>query len=90
MLTENSQDPFALYALARINFKRQDYEQAIERFKQTIYINPNFVEAYSYDGGLPEVYRAKRDLDRGIQYLAQPIQTNPKNANAYYGLVRCQ
>ncbi len=31
LLTENPQNPYALYALARIDFKRQDYEQA--RFK---------------------------------------------------------
>ena len=86
LLTENPKNPYALYALAKIDFKRQDYEHAIEKFKKSIELDAKFADAYKYPGGLPEVYRTKEDLNSAIQYFGELIQADPKNACAYYGL----
>lgn len=88
LLTENPQNPYALYALARIDFKRQDYEQAIEKFKKSIEFDAKFSDAYKYPGGLPEVYRANEDLDSAINTLVNSFRQS-ENASAYYGLARC-
>ena len=89
LLNENPNNPYALYGLARIDFVRKEYDKAIEKLQSSTKIDPRFVDAYGYHGGLPEVYKAKNDLDSGIQYFSELVQADPQNACAYYGLARC-
>jgi CHAT domain-containing protein/Tfp pilus assembly protein PilF len=88
LLKENSNNPYANYALARIDFARKEYDRAIEKLKKTIALDPKFADAYSHRGGLPEVYKAKHNLDSAIRYFRELIQADPSNPCAYYGLAR--
>ncbi|MFQ6113778.1 MAG: CHAT domain-containing protein [bacterium] len=88
LLSKNSRNAYANYALARIHFRRKEYDRAIEKLKRTIALDPNFADAYSYRGGLPEVYKAKNELDTAIQFFSELIQAEPENPCAYYGLAR--
>ncbi|MFQ5751359.1 MAG: tetratricopeptide repeat protein, partial [bacterium] len=88
LLTTNSKNAYAYYALARIDFERKDYDQAIAKLKKSITLDPKFADAYSHRGGLPEVYRAKKDLDSAIQFFSALIATYPRNAYAHFGLAR--
>ncbi len=80
--------PASLYSLARIDFARKNYDEAIRKLKEVIDLDPRFVDAYSYRGGLPEVYNAKNDLDTAIGFFSEIIKKDPDNVCAYYGLAR--
>jgi len=88
LLKENPQNPYAYYAVARLDFARKKYDQAIEKYQKVIELNPKFVYAYSHRGGLLEVYKAKNELDTAIKFFSDLIEAYPKNACAYYGLAR--
>ncbi|MCG8607007.1 tetratricopeptide repeat protein, partial [bacterium] len=90
LLNEHPDNAYAHYALARIDFANKSYDSAIEKLKRCIALAPQFADAYSHRGGLPEVYRAKKDLDSAISFFEKLIEQQPKNACAYYGLARSQ
>ncbi|HSF16606.1 MAG TPA: tetratricopeptide repeat protein, partial [Vicinamibacteria bacterium] len=86
LFQRDPQNPYALYVLARIDFHVGDLDRAIERLKQTITLDPGFAEAYGPEGGLPDVYQAKKDLDAAIAYFEALTITDAGNANAFSGL----
>lgn len=85
---KNPQNPYVLYALARIDFHQNKNQEAIEKLKQCILLDPRFSEAYGPYGGLPEVYKRMDDLGGGENYFRQLINKFPDNPNPYYGLGR--
>lgn len=88
LLENHPQNAYAFYALARIDFARKEFDTAIQKLKKCIEIDPQFADAYSYRGGLPEVYKAKKDLNSAVQFFSELVQADPNNACAYYGLAR--
>jgi CHAT domain-containing protein/Tfp pilus assembly protein PilF len=88
LLKENVDNPVIHYCLARVDFAKKDYDGAIEELEKVIEIDPGFVDAYGYPGGLAEVYNAKDDLDSAVPFFEKLIQEYPKNACAHYGLGR--
>lgn len=80
---------YAHYALGRFDIADKKYELAIAHLKTAIELDPTFVDTYGYRGGLPEVYKAKQDLDTGILFFTERIDADPENACSYYGLARC-
>lgn len=81
-------NPYPYYALARINFKKEEYEQALQKLKRCISLNPHFAESYGPFGGLPDVYKAMHQLQDGEAFFKKLIETQPGNPYAYYGLAR--
>lgn len=82
------QNPYVYYALARIDFHKGENQQAIDKLKTCISLDPSFPEAYGPYGGLPEIYKASDDLNSGENYFNQLIKDIPNNPYAYYGLGR--
>lgn len=89
LLRQDPTNPYPYYCLARFDFSQKKYDAAIAKLKKSIELDPGFADAYGPYGGLPEVYRATRDLDSGIQYFKSRIALDPGNACSYYGLARC-
>ncbi|MEE9170644.1 MAG: tetratricopeptide repeat protein, partial [bacterium] len=52
LLKENIDNPSIHYCLARVDFAKKDYDGAIEKLEKVIEIDPGFVDAYGYPGGL--------------------------------------
>ncbi len=88
MIDADSSNAYAYYALARIDQKQKNYDAAIEKLKKCIALKPDFSEAYSVQGGLPEAFHAKKDLAAGKQFFRGLIMKMPENAFGYYGLGR--
>ena len=88
LLHEGINQPAVLYSLARIDFAKKNYDGAIQKLKEVVKLDPKFADAYSYRGGLPEVYNANNDLDTAMGFFSEMVQKDPENACAYYGLAR--
>lgn len=88
LLQKNINKPAVLYSLARIDFARKNYDAAIQKLKNVIRLEPKFVDAYSYKGGLPDVYYVKNDLKGGLRFFTELIKLNPEDALAHYGFAR--
>ena len=89
VVQRDPKNAYVYYSLARIDLIKKKYDSAIEKLKKSIELDPQFVDAYSHHGGLPEAYRAKKDLDSGIKFFENQIAANPVNPYAYFGLARC-
>ena len=88
LLHKGINQPAVLYSLARIDFAKKNYDGAIQKLKEVVKLDPKFADAYSYRGGLPEVYNANNDLDTAMGFFSEMVQKDPENACAYYGLAR--
>jgi CHAT domain-containing protein/Tfp pilus assembly protein PilF len=88
IITAHPENAYGRYALARIDFANKNHNSAIGNLKRCIELDPQFADAYSHRGGLPEVYRAQKDLDSAIRFFDMLVEQQPKNACAYYGLAR--
>jgi len=87
-LGTTASSPYANYALARFELEQGNLDAAMRRLKRCIALEPTYADAFSFRGGLPEVYRAKKDLDGAKTFFKTLIQEQPKNPCAYYGLAR--
>jgi len=89
LLLKDPKNAYPYYALARLELEEGNYDAAIEKLKQSIQLDPHFAAPYSHYGGLPEVYRAKGDLDAGIAFFEEQIAADPQNPYPYFGQARC-
>lgn len=88
LLAEDDRNPYTYYAVARIDYQKKEYDQAIEKLKTAIALDPSYVEAYGPNGGLVDVYKAKGELDAAIGFLSELRRKDPANACVYYALGR--
>ncbi len=86
--TKEPKNPYALYALARLDFADNDLDGALAGLKKTIALAPGYAPAYGYPAGLAEVYRRRRNTDAGLRFFSKMIDKEPTNECAYYGLAR--
>ena len=84
----DKQNPYVYYALARVAFHLGENQNAIEKLKECISLDPTFPDAYGPFGGLPEVFKASGELEAGERYFGELIAKSPKNPYSYYGLGR--
>ena len=81
-------NPYAYYALARFDLEQGNLDEAMLKLKRCIGLEPAYADAYGFRGGLPEVYRARNDLDGAVIFFKALIQRQPDNPCVYYGLAR--
>jgi tetratricopeptide (TPR) repeat protein len=62
LLSENPQNPYANYGLARVKLMLENYDEAIAHLERSIALDPGFVFAYGHDGGIADAYLAKSDV----------------------------
>jgi TolA-binding protein len=79
----DTQNALALYALGRNRFDSGDFEGAVDAFKQSIKLNPEFAE---YQLSLAHSYMQLKKNGDAIKALKQAIHLNPDSAEAHYGL----
>ncbi len=74
---------FLFSLLGNIHNETQNYNQAINNFKNIIKINPKFADAY-YNLGV--IYKTIHEIDNSIINFEKCIQLNPKKYEAYNNL----
>lgn len=74
---------FSRFRLGYLYYQKGDLDGAIKEFRQTVRINPNFVEAHNNLGAALE---RKGDLDGAIREYHQAIRIDPEFLDAYYNL----
>ncbi len=86
-LRANPRNAYVHYALGRLAYSRGAYDQARTHLQTAIELAPTYVEPYTRRG-LPEIYRAQKQLDAGARYFQRRIEADPQNACSYLGLGR--
>jgi len=86
----NDRNAYVYYGLGLCYENKEQYEKAIENYKQSIEIKPKFADAYGYRGGVVDAYlknQANKDRIKEVEfYLKELIQKDISNDAAYYGL----
>jgi len=75
--------PYGYLGLAKIFYKRKDYEQAIENLKKAIAIENNLWEAHKFLG---LIYIKERRLSRAKEHLKKAIALKPNDAEINFAL----
>jgi CHAT domain-containing protein/Tfp pilus assembly protein PilF len=86
LLAKSSSNPYARYGAGRVDFFEGDLDGAIEQLERAAALEPTFAEVFGLDGGLVEMYEARRDLSAAISYFEALTLSNPSHANAFSGL----
>ncbi len=66
---------------AKIQYEKNNYDQAKLLFEKDIVFNPKSTESYLY---LAKIYKKKQQFDEEEKNLKTVILLDPKNSQAYY------
>ncbi|MBN2008355.1 CHAT domain-containing protein [candidate division KSB1 bacterium] len=86
LVQANPTNGYAHYALALLYFNLKEYDIALSHIKQCIDFDPNFIEPYGFTGGIPEIFRAQKDLDGALALLKTYLSKYHETPAIYYGL----
>lgn len=86
LVERDPESAYGVYGLARVAFHQGELDGAVEALKRAVAIDPDFSELFGMQGGLPQVYEAKKELDAAIEYFEALTSSNASPANAFAGL----
>jgi len=71
------------YNLGLTYYEKNEFDKAIESFKNTLEIDPKYVAAW-YDLGY--IYKRKKEYDKAIEHYNKALEINPEHSDAWHGL----
>lgn len=85
LIGQQPENGYSYYGLGLVEYYAGNYSQAVDAFKSSIQLRPDYPDAYGYRG-LVDAYVKLDELPGALNYFQQRLTADPNNANIHYGI----